>query len=219
MASSLSTDLWSLREIYRKRLRRMRRYGPEVCDDLASEMLTLALENQRARGIEPQNNTVKWLLATARARVVGNWRWMGSGYCEYTKSPAFPVMSEEDFEAWLSANWLSFSNRNNGNGKAIARYRIAANGMELSFDARELGELLRGSSKLTDSQLVTNFLRRGRTMWCMDGKLFPTLSYAKKERGLKPWEKCPGYEVRITGHRLPDERSTQGRAEDMIRAL
>lgn len=212
-------DLWSLREIYRKQIARTRRYDAATCEDLAQEMICLALAFSKARGIPPQNMTTKWLLATARARVVGNWRWTGFGYCEYTKNASYPVMSEEDLEVWLSANWLSFSCRNNGNGRALARYRIAANDVELCFDARELAELLRDKCRLSDAQLVNNFLRRGRKMWCIDNRLFRTLSHAKKELSLKPQEQCPGFEVRITGAHLSKPDTVSGRARDAIRAL
>lgn len=212
-------DLWSLREIYRKQARRTRRYSEDLCEDLASEMLTLALENERARGIAPQKNTVKWLLASARSRVLGNWKWTEFGYCEFMKKPIVRVMNDEDFEEWLSANWLSFSAGNNGNGRAIARYLVSANGVELCFDARDLTELLRGGAKLSDAQVVNNFLRRGRTMWCMEGRLYKTLSHAKKELGLRPAESCPGFEVTITGRKLDSAASTRGRVGDIVRAL
>lgn len=214
------TDLWSLREIYRRKLRRMRRYGPEICEDLASEMLSIALELQRTRGIAPQNCTVRWLLGTARQRVIGHWRWTGYGYCEYSKSPSYPVLSDEEFDEWLSANWLSFSSRNNGQGKPIARYRVFSGDAEIVFDGRELGELLRSEgSKLKDAQLVANLLKRGRNFWMMDGRLFPTLSHAKRELGLAKHEACPGFEVRITAVRIPDIVGIKGRVGDFVGAL
>lgn len=213
------TDLWFLREIYRKRLRRMRRYAPEICEDLASEMISIALELERTRGIAPQNCTARWLLATARQRIIGHWRWTGYGYCEYAKSPAYPVFSEEEFDEWLSANWLSFSAKNNGNGQPIARYRVSANNVEIVFDGRELAELLRAQSKLKDSHLVSNLLKRGRLFWMMDGCLFPSLSHAKRKLGLRPQDKCPGHEVRITATRIPDAVGTRGCAEKMVGTL
>lgn len=213
------TDVWSLREIYRKNLRRIKVYPPEVCEDIASEMISIALELESKKGIPAQNCTVKWLLATAKQRIIGNWRWTGYGYCEYSKTPNFPVMSEEEFDEWLSANWLSFAGNNNGNGQPIARYRVSAGDVEIVFDGRELAEILRDKSKLKDSQLVGNLLKRGRIFWMMDGRLFPTLSHAKRHLGLRPQDKCPGHEVRITATRIPDGNGTRGRAEKMVGAL
>jgi hypothetical protein len=212
-------DIWSLREIFRKRLCRSKRYTLETCEDIAQEMVTQGLEKQRTRGIPVQKMTFKWLFYDARVRVLGNWRWIGVGYCEYQKNPFFPVMSVEDFDTWICANWLSFSNRNNGNGRALARYRIEANGITLEFDARDLATLLRGNATGTDANVIYNFLRKGRELWLLDGRLFMSLSYAKKELGLKPHEKCPGQPLYVTGYRIPDNPDVVGRASEKINAL
>lgn len=156
-------DAWSVREIYRKKLMRKKRWPADVCEELAQEMIYGALYAQHKRGVPFQNCSFKWLYANALKSTFGK---------TVNHEPlTLNIKTNEEMEQWFAENWTYYATNNDGNGKPRARYLISANGFELQYDANELIELLANKSANYSKALISNFLKRGAKFFLVDGTL------------------------------------------------
>lgn len=172
-------DVYSLREIYRKQCVTMRKWDFHTCEDLAQEMICIAIETNKRKGIKIHNCSTKWMLSDALSRVFGKYRAIGN--FEYNEhDPNLPVMSVDDMEKWFCFNWNIFTSANNGNGKIRARYKCSANGASIVYDSAALCSLLRGKDVTYDRAALSNFLKRGATFYLLDGNLIRSSHPVKK---------------------------------------
>lgn len=166
----MALDAWALREIYRKKLVRMKKWPRDICEELAQEMIYRALLAQWKRGVPFQNCSIKWLLADALKSTFGATK---------NHEPLYDVIkSTEDMEEWFAENWCFYETSNGGAGKPRARYLITANGIELQYDANELKELLSINRVEYSRSIVANFLKRGAKFFLKDGALVRSSHHA-----------------------------------------
>lgn len=168
-------ELWS---IYKKYAYKKCDY---LCEDLASSMYLEALEIEKKRGLLRFNCTVKYLFLNAMKKF--------TKHRETDITAVAEIVSIDDYETWLMSNWEYFTCRNNGQGKKYQKYKITADTVTIELYGSEVRELLdKNHIKLSDSNIVSNLRKRGKTHYLVDDKYFKTTDNACKYFGCKNLE-------------------------------
>lgn len=169
---------FELREIYRKYAVRRLSISSEdpFAEDLAQEMYLQALNAERRKGISRFNCTVKWLFCDAYKKMKSQSKITNS-YDEYLYPDT--TISELDFMNWISSNWLDYSNLNGGRGKILKKYKLTCNDVFITLSGSEIRDLLdKKNVLLSDSNIVSNLRKKGKTHFLVNDCYFKTLQSA-----------------------------------------